>query len=57
MQVSGSSNQPCADTYAGPKAGSELETQAVQNAIAARSGEWDMFYTLHAYGGFWLEIS
>jgi hypothetical protein len=56
MQVSGSSNQPCADTYAGPKAGSELETQAVQNAIAARSGEWDMFYTLHAYGGFWLEI-
>lgn len=51
--VSGSSLQPCADTYAGPFGGSELETQAVQNSIKLKAGSWDMFYTLHSYGAYW----
>ena len=52
--VSGSSQRPCDDTYAGPKPASELETQAVQNAIKNRSGQWEMFFTLHSYGAFWM---
>lgn len=52
--VSGSSNYPCSDIYAGPSAGSELETQAVQNAILAKQGNWESFMTLHAFGGYWM---
>ena len=54
--VSGSSQQPCNDAYAGSSPASELETQAVQNAIKNRSGEWEMFFTVHAYGKIILKI-
>ena len=50
----GSSTNPCSDTFAGAKADSELETQAVIKVINAKSGEWDAFISLHSYGGWWL---
>ncbi len=53
LKTGGSSNNPCADTYAGGKASSELETQAVQNALMKHSGRWDAFFTLHAFGLWW----
>lgn len=51
---SGTSNYPCSDIYGGSKAASELETQAVQNAILANKGNWEAFMTLHAFGGYWM---
>jgi len=49
----GSSPNPCADTYAGRSAGSELEVQAVQRAINASMGQWDAYFTIHSYGQWW----
>jgi len=49
----GSSNNPCADTYAGSRADSELETQAVENALKKYPGQWDAYLTLHTYGQWW----
>ncbi len=46
--------QPCADTFAGGSPASEIETQAVQNAVANKSGQWDQFYTLHSYGAYFM---
>lgn len=46
----GSSNDPCSDTYHGGNADTEPETRAVQNAILAKSGQWDAFVTIHSYG-------
>jgi len=43
----GSSTNPCSDTFAGPRADSELETQAVENAILAKKDQWDAYLTLH----------
>jgi hypothetical protein len=48
----GSSNNPCSDTYAGPKADSELETQAVEKAIQSRQN-WAAYLTIHTYGLWW----
>ena len=45
----GSSSNPCSDTYAGTKANSELETQAIQNYILSMPNKWDSFLTLHTY--------
>lgn len=52
--VAGSSQDPCADTYAGPSGSSELENQQVQKVIMDHKGEWDSFITLHSYGQFWM---
>jgi carboxypeptidase A2 len=52
--VTGASNNPCADTYAGKTPGSEIETKAVKNAINAKLGKWDVFLSLHAYGQYWM---
>jgi hypothetical protein len=41
------------DIYAGSKAASELETQAIQNAILNNIGNWEAFLTLHSFGGYW----
>jgi len=49
----GSSAQPCADTYAGSSAASEFEVLAVQKAINASLGEWDVYFTIHSYGLWW----
>jgi hypothetical protein len=52
-KTGGSSNNPCSDTYAGPSADSELETQAIEQAIRKYQGRWDAFFTIHAYGLWW----
>ena len=51
--TSGASLEPCADTYAGPSPGSEVEVIAVKNAINAKLNNWDSFITLHSFGAFW----
>lgn len=50
----GASNYPCSDVYAGDKANSELETQAIQNALRKREGNWDVYFNVHAYSSVWL---
>jgi len=50
----GSSTLPCSDTYAGPSRDSELETQALENAILKKKGDWDAYLTIHTYGQYWL---
>ena len=35
------------EVYAGKSADSELETQAVENAILAKKGLWDAYLTIH----------
>lgn len=40
--------------YAGEKANSELETQAIQNALRKREGNWDVYFNVHAYSSVWL---
>lgn len=52
--VSGSSNQPCNEAYAGPYGSSESEVQAIQKAIRDRMGTWEIFITIHSYGAFWM---
>ena len=49
----GSSSSACSDTFAGKHANSELETQAIQNAINKYPGRWDSFLTIHSYGQWW----
>jgi hypothetical protein len=43
----------CDETYAGKAKDSELETQAVENAIRKYLGRWDSFLTIHSYGNWW----
>lgn len=50
----GASSSPCSDIYAGPSADSELETNAVQNALKAKVGNWDAYFNVHSYGNWWL---
>ena len=45
----GSSADPCAQTYHGPKAWSEIETQNVRNYILKRKGEWIFYNSIHSY--------
>ena len=45
----GSSADPCAQTYRGPKAWSEIETQNVRNYILKRKGEWIFYNSIHSY--------
>lgn len=51
--VIGASSDPCADTFAGPRADSEIETQAIQKVIMDK-GNFEIFMTLHSYGQFWM---
>ncbi|CAL7933049.1 unnamed protein product [Xylocopa violacea] len=46
----GASNNPCSDTYAGPKAFSEPETQHMRDFILARKGQFKAYITFHSYG-------
>lgn len=50
----GASALPCSDTYAGSKGNSELETQAVTDALKKKEGEWDAYISIHSYGDWWL---
>ncbi|CAK9834108.1 Carboxypeptidase B [Anthophora retusa] len=46
----GASNNPCSDTYAGPKPFSEVETQHMRDFILARKGQIKAYISLHSYG-------
>ena len=50
----GTSQNPCAQTYAGPKAASDVETQSVSKFLLSKKGQWDIFNTLHSYGHYLL---
>jgi len=46
----GASGDPCDETFYGPHAFSEPETDAIQKFIMARQGNWDLYLTFHSYG-------
>ncbi|OAD60349.1 Carboxypeptidase B, partial [Eufriesea mexicana] len=46
----GASSNPCSDTYAGPKAFSELETTYMSKFILDRKQQIKAYITLHSYG-------
>ena len=50
----GSSDNPCTDIYAGPRAFSEPETKAVADFILGHKNQIKMFFALHSYGELWL---
>jgi carboxypeptidase A2 len=50
----GVSFEPCAETYCGPSAGSEQETQFVQNELVRLGPSLLASVTLHAYGNMWM---
>jgi len=45
----GSSTNPCSDIYAGPRAFSEKETQAVKKYLMARRRTMEMYISFHSY--------
>ncbi|XP_026495200.2 uncharacterized protein LOC113400047 [Vanessa tameamea] len=48
------SNDPCAENYAGPHPFSEPETRAVSEFLAERRGQIKVYISLHAYSQAWL---
>ncbi|CAF0797465.1 unnamed protein product [Didymodactylos carnosus] len=48
----GASQNPCSETYAGPYADSEPETQGLENFIRTKS--WHAYLTFHSYGQYWI---
>jgi len=50
----GASTAPCSETYRGSSAGSEVETQAWQNALDARRASLMLTIHFHTYGQLWL---
>merc|ERR1712226_429740 len=48
----GASTRPCSETYRGPRAFSEPETEAVKNFILdpSRRSSWELYLTFHSYG-------
>ncbi|XP_061400260.1 carboxypeptidase B1-like [Musca vetustissima] len=50
----GASNNPCVDTYAGPKAFSENETIIVRDLMHSLRGRGVMYLTIHSYGNYLL---
>jgi hypothetical protein len=44
----GSSTNPCSETFAGPSADSEPETQAIENALKNKTGNWDVYFNVHS---------
>jgi len=51
---SGTSKNPCADTYGGPKAFSEIECQNMANYIQAHNDVLKTYLTLHTYGDLYM---
>ncbi|CAF1524193.1 unnamed protein product [Adineta ricciae] len=49
----GASSSPCSETYAGPSAGSEIETVGVVNFLQSKINTWDMYMSFHSYGQWW----
>ena len=54
--VCGTSSNPCSDTYSGPGAASEVETQVMVDAIRSRADAdgIELFISMHSYAQFWL---
>ena len=50
----GVSRNPCADTYPGSRAFSEVETRNLRDAINARAARMVAYITLHSYSQLWL---
>ncbi|KAE8751722.1 hypothetical protein FOCC_FOCC001570 [Frankliniella occidentalis] len=50
----GASDDPCSESYAGPRPFSEPETRAVAAFISRRRERVQLFVTLHSYGQLWL---
>jgi len=50
----GTSNNPCSDTYRGPRAFSEPETQNIRDAIMARRNNMNMIISMHSFSQLWL---
>lgn len=50
----GASSSPCSDTYAGPKAFSEPETQALRDFLLENNKTIKVYLTLHSYGNYLL---
>ncbi|RLN83427.1 hypothetical protein BBJ28_00012904 [Nothophytophthora sp. Chile5] len=46
----GSSNEPCGDDYAGPRAFSEPETQAIRDLVERNSSDFSVALNYHSYG-------
>ena len=57
LAVCGTSDNPCSDTYSGPSAASEVETQVMVDAVKERNdneGGIEIFISIHTYAQFWL---
>ncbi|KAL1395459.1 hypothetical protein pipiens_011234 [Culex pipiens pipiens] len=50
----GASTNPCSDVYAGPTAGSEVETQNVMNYLIQNKDKIDFYLSFHSYGQYML---
>jgi murein tripeptide amidase MpaA len=50
----GASDDPCQETYAGPRPFSEPETKAISDFIMDRKDRIKLYLTMHAYSQMWL---
>lgn len=50
----GASSNICSETFAGPSAASELETQALSRFIASFAGQTKIYLAFHSYGQYFL---
>ncbi|PNF25142.1 Carboxypeptidase B [Cryptotermes secundus] len=50
----GASDDPCQETYAGPRPFSEPETRAISDFIMDRKDRIKLYLTMHAYSQMWL---
>lgn len=50
----GSSDLPCAETYNGGAAFSEIESQIIRDTILAIANQTAVYLTVHSYGQYWL---
>ena len=52
--ATGASNQPCSETFAGPRPYSEPEAKALSDYMLTLNGTWTLFVSLHTYGQLWM---
>jgi carboxypeptidase A2 len=52
--TTGASNQPCSETFAGPRPYSEPEAKALSDYMLTLNGTWTLFVSLHTYGQLWM---
>ncbi|XP_046736215.1 carboxypeptidase B-like [Diprion similis] len=50
----GASQNPCDDTYAGPEAFSEVETQVLRDFVLANADTIKLYLSYHSYGNYFL---